>query len=72
MQDRALVLLREELNRIDEEENPYGTRLEATGAAYVDAVFKNRFFIAVLLRAFASRRRPARNGGYSCENAWKR
>jgi TetR/AcrR family transcriptional regulator, cholesterol catabolism regulator len=54
IQDRALVLLREQLNRLNEEENPYETRLEATVAAYIDAVFENRSFISVLLRDFVS------------------
>jgi AcrR family transcriptional regulator len=54
IQDRALLLLRERLDRLNEEENPYGTRLEATVAAYIDAVLDNRFFISVLLRDFAS------------------
>lgn len=54
IQDRALLLLRERLDRLDEEENPYGTRLEATVAAYIDAVLDNTAFISVLLRDFAS------------------
>lgn len=54
IQDRALLLLRERLGRLDFEENPYGTRLEATVSAYIDAVFEDRAFISVLLRDFAS------------------
>ncbi len=57
IQDRALSLLRERLDRASDEENPYGTRIEATVAAYIDAVFENRFFISVLLRDFASSER---------------
>jgi AcrR family transcriptional regulator len=57
IQDRALALLRERLNRLDEEESPYETRLEATVAAYIDAVLENKSFVSVLLRDFVSSER---------------
>ena len=57
IQDRALALLREQLNRLDEEESPYETRLEATVAAYIDAVLENKSFVSVLLRDFVSSER---------------
>jgi AcrR family transcriptional regulator len=54
IQDRALALLREKLDRLGDEECPHGTRWEATLSAYIDAVFENRFFVSVLLRDFAA------------------
>lgn len=54
IQDRALLLLRERLGEAEARENVYGTWLEATVSAYIDAVFENRFFISVLLRDFAA------------------
>lgn len=54
IQDSALLLLRERLDRIDLEASPYDTWLEATVSAYIDAVLENRFFISVLVRDFAS------------------
>lgn len=57
IQDRALGLLREKLDRLENEENPYSTRLEATVAAYIDAVLENKSFVSVLLRDFVSSRR---------------
>lgn len=52
--DRALRLLHGILDRLDEETNPYGTRLEATVAAYIDSVLENKYFVSVLLRDFVS------------------
>jgi AcrR family transcriptional regulator len=57
IQDRALTFLREKLDRLDYEENPYETRLEATAAAYIDAVLENTSFVSVLLRDFVSSER---------------
>ena len=57
IQDRALTLLREKLDRLDDEENPYETRLEATVAAYIDAVLENTSFVSVLLGDFVSSER---------------
>lgn len=57
IQDRALALLREKLDRLDDEESPYETRLEATVAAYIDAVLENKSFVSVLLRDFVSSER---------------
>ena len=54
IQDRALALLREKLDRLGDEESPYGTRWEATLSAYIDAVFEIRFLVSVLLRDFAA------------------
>src|SRR5829696_1246625 len=54
IQDRALTRLREKLDRLDDEENPYETRLEATVAAYIDAVLENTSFVSALLRDFIS------------------
>jgi len=57
IQDRALALLREKLDRLDEEDNPYETHFEATVAAYIDAVLENKSFVSVLLRDFVSSER---------------
>ncbi len=57
IQDRALALLREKLDRLDDEESPYETRLEATVAAYIDAVLENTSFVSVLLGDFVSSER---------------
>lgn len=57
IQDRALALLRERLDRLDYEKSPYGTRLEATVAAYIDVVLENTAFVSALLRDFASSER---------------
>lgn len=57
IQERALLLLRERLGRMEVEENTYGTWLEATVSAYIDAVFENRFLISVLVRDFAASER---------------
>jgi AcrR family transcriptional regulator len=57
IQDRALTRLREKLDRLDDGENPYETRLEATVAAYIDAVLENTSFISALLRDFVSSER---------------
>ena len=57
IQDCALGLLREKLDRLDDEESPYATRLEATVAAYIDAVLENKSFVSVLLRDFVSSER---------------
>ena len=57
IQDRALTRLREKLDRLDDEENPYETSLEATVAAYIDAVLENTSFVSVLLRDFVSSER---------------
>ena len=63
IQDRALALLREKLDRLDEEESPYETRLEATVAAYIDAVLENKSFVSVLLRDFVTSDAPVRTAG---------
>ena len=52
IQDRALALLREKPDRVDEEEGPNGTRWEATLSTYIDAAFESRFL--PLLRDFAA------------------
>lgn len=57
IQERALLLLRDRLDNIELKESPYGTWLEATVSAYIDAVFENRFFISVLVRDFAASER---------------
>lgn len=57
IQDRALALLREKLDRLDEEDSPYETHFEATVAAYIDAVLENKSFVSVLLRDFVSSER---------------
>lgn len=54
IQDRALLLLRERLSQVEVEDSPYGTWLEATVSAYIDAVFDYSTFISVLLRDFAA------------------
>lgn len=57
IQERALLLLREKLNRLEDEQSSYDSWLEATVSAYIDAVFENRYFISVLVRDFASSER---------------
>jgi AcrR family transcriptional regulator len=57
IQDRALSLLREKLDRLDDEESLYETRFEATVAAYIDAVLENTSFVSVLLGDFVSSER---------------
>jgi TetR/AcrR family transcriptional regulator, cholesterol catabolism regulator len=57
IQDHALALLREKLDRLDEEDSPYETHFEATVAAYIDAVLENKSFVSVLLRDFVSSER---------------
>ena len=57
IQDRALALLREKLDRLDEEYSPYETRSEVTVAPYIDAVLENKSFVSVLLRDFVSSER---------------
>jgi hypothetical protein len=52
-----LALLREKLDRLDEEYSPYETRSEVTVAAYIDAVLENKSFVSVLLRDFVSSER---------------
>ena len=54
IQERALLLLREKLDRLEVEQSSYGSWLEATVSAYIDAVIENRFFISVLVRDFAA------------------
>ena len=54
IQDRALALLREKLDRLGDERGPHETRWQATLSAYIDAVFENRFFVSVLLMDFNS------------------
>lgn len=64
IQERALLLLRERLDRMEVEQSATGSWLEATVSAYIDAVFDNRFFISVLVRDFAAseRTREKRRG----------
>lgn len=57
IQERALLLLRERLDRMEVEQRETGSWLEATVSAYIDAVFDNRFFISVLVRDFAASER---------------
>lgn len=57
IQERALLLLRERLDRMEIEQGATGSWLEATVSAYIDAVFENRFFISVLVRDFAASER---------------